>query len=151
MNPLLMKNIAYIGSWKHIVFVFVCLWASLSLYWSFVSLGLGQCHHQMISFQKIYGFYSLKHHTVEINGNVTLEDTHTDTHTYIHVNIELEFCETEFAIRWFYEKKTGPTSLLCSKFPSQLISWILDRNSEMQFKQTFHRLSAANFGSFSDF
>ena len=27
--------------------------------------------------------------TVEINGNVTLEDRQTDT----HVNIELEFCE----------------------------------------------------------
>ena len=48
----------------------------------------------MISFQKIYGLYGLKHHTVEINGNVTLEHRHTDT----HVNIELEFCETEFAI-----------------------------------------------------
>ena len=48
----------------------------------------------MISFQKIYGLYGLKHHTVEINGNVTLEDIQT----YRHVNIELEFCETEFAI-----------------------------------------------------
>ena len=42
----------------------------------------------MISFQKIYGLYGLKHHTVEINGNVTLEDIQT----YRHVNIELEFC-----------------------------------------------------------
>ena len=50
----------------------------------------------MISFQKIYGLYGLKHDTVEINGNVTLEHTHTDR----HVNIEPEFCEvlTEFAI-----------------------------------------------------
>ena len=30
-----MKNIAYIGSWKHFVFVFVCVWVSLSLYLSF--------------------------------------------------------------------------------------------------------------------
>ena len=58
----------------------------------------------MISFRKIYGLYGLEHHTVEINGNVTLEDTdtyiHTYIQTYIHVNIELEFCEmlTEFAI-----------------------------------------------------
>ena len=48
----------------------------------------------MISFQKIYGLYGLKHHTVEINGNVTLEHGQTDR----HVNIELEFFETEFAI-----------------------------------------------------
>ena len=30
-------------------------------------------HHQMISFQKIYGLYGLKHHTMEINGDVTME------------------------------------------------------------------------------
>ena len=29
----------------------------------------------LISFQKMYGLYGLKHHTVEIKGNVTLEDT----------------------------------------------------------------------------
>ena len=59
----------------------------------------------MISFQKIYGLYGLKHHTVEINGNVTLEDIHTDRHAYIHVNIELEFCEvlTEFAINQSFD------------------------------------------------
>ena len=35
LNPLRMKNIAYIGSWKHFVFVFVCVLVSLSLYLSF--------------------------------------------------------------------------------------------------------------------
>ena len=30
-------------------------------------------HHQMISFQKIYGLYGLKHHTMEINGDVTMK------------------------------------------------------------------------------
>ena len=30
------------------------------------------CHHQMISFQKIYGLFGLKHHTTEINGDVTM-------------------------------------------------------------------------------
>ena len=30
-----MKNIVYIGSWKHFIFVFVCVWMSLSLYLSF--------------------------------------------------------------------------------------------------------------------
>ena len=50
-----------------------------------VSFCLGQCHHQMISFQKINGLHGLEHHTVEINGDVTLG--------HGHVNIELEFCE----------------------------------------------------------
>ena len=29
----------------------------------------------MINFQKIYGLYGLKHHTMEINGDVTMETT----------------------------------------------------------------------------
>ena len=33
------------------------------------------CHHQMISFQKIYGLYGLKHHSMEINGDVTIMET----------------------------------------------------------------------------
>ena len=41
----------------------------------FVSIRLGHCHHQVISFQKIYGLYGLKHHTMEINGDVTMERT----------------------------------------------------------------------------
>ena len=43
----------------HIFDVFVCL---------FASLGLDHCHHQMISFQKIYGLYGLEHHTVEMSS-----------------------------------------------------------------------------------
>ena len=43
--------------------VSVCLCICL-----FVSLRLGHCHHQIVSFQKIYGMYCLEHHTVEING-----------------------------------------------------------------------------------
>ena len=46
--------------------VYVCLCLS-------VSIRLGHCHHQMISFQKIYGLYGLKHHTIEINADVTME------------------------------------------------------------------------------
>ena len=46
-----------------------------------VSLCLNQCHHQMISFQKIYGLHGLEHHTGEINGDVTLGHTRTETHT----------------------------------------------------------------------
>ena len=63
-NSLLLKNIAYIGSWKHFVFVFVCLCIRIGL---LVSLSLGHCHLQMISFQKIHGLYGLEHHMVEIN------------------------------------------------------------------------------------
>ena len=29
----------------------------------------------MISFQKIYGLYGLKHHLMEMNGDVTMETT----------------------------------------------------------------------------
>ena len=79
------KN-AYIGSWKHFAFVFDLLSLSLSLssqegFWKnfvfvfvcvsfclFVSIRLGHCNYQMISFQKIYGLYGLEHHLVETNG-----------------------------------------------------------------------------------
>ena len=40
----------------------------------FVSLRLSYYHHQMMSIQKIYGLYGLEHHTVEINGDVTMWD-----------------------------------------------------------------------------
>ena len=92
-----MKNIAYWVLEALCICLCLCLGVFVFGFCIFVSLRLGQCHHQMISFQKIYGLYSLKHHAVEINGNVTLEDTQT----YRHVNIELEFCEmlTEFAIK----------------------------------------------------
>ena len=55
---------------------FGSLYLSLSVSVSvclFVSLRLDHCHHQMISFQKIYGLYGPKHHTMEINGDVTME------------------------------------------------------------------------------
>ena len=36
----------------------------------------------MISFQKIYGLYGLKHHTMKINGDVTMEtDRQTEEQT----------------------------------------------------------------------
>ena len=37
LNPLFLKNIAYIGSWNHFAFVFVSVCVSLSLYLSCVS------------------------------------------------------------------------------------------------------------------
>ena len=48
----------------------------------FVRLCLGHCHHQETSFQKIYGLYGLKHHTMEINGDVTMtNDERTNEQT----------------------------------------------------------------------
>ena len=52
------------------------MYLSLSVYVClclFVSIRLGHCHHHMISFQKLYGLYGLKHHTMEINGDVIME------------------------------------------------------------------------------
>ena len=59
-HVMLLKNIAYIGSWKHFVFFFVCVCVSLSLFlflcmslcWSLLSL-------DHIWFQKIYCLYGL--------------------------------------------------------------------------------------------
>ena len=67
-------------------------------------------------FQKIYGLYGLKHHMVEINGNVTLGHIRT----YTHVNIVLEFCEmlTEFAISNPYATVSGtvaPNVMSCPR------------------------------------
>ena len=50
--------------------LYICLCLCICL---FVNLRLGHCHYQMISFQKIYGFCGLKHHMIEINGDVTME------------------------------------------------------------------------------
>ena len=52
------------------LYVSMCLCLCICL---FVTLRLSHYHHQMISFQKIYGLYGLEHHTVEINGDVTME------------------------------------------------------------------------------
>ena len=44
--------------------------------------------------------------------NVTLEHTQTYIHTDRHVNIELEFCETEFAMWWkFFFKEFFETTM----------------------------------------
>ncbi len=44
----------------------------------------------MISFQKIYGLYGLEHHTVEINGDVTMRtDERPNEQTNKQVKIEL--------------------------------------------------------------
>ena len=59
-----------LGSTLYLSFsVSVCLCLCIYL---FVSLRLSHYRHQMISFQKIYGVYGLEHHTVLINGDVTM-------------------------------------------------------------------------------
>ena len=64
----------------------------------------------MVSFQKIYGLYGLKHHTVEINENVTLDDTHTHTCEY-RARILCEVL-TEFAITAAALCRVPPPGLL---------------------------------------
>ena len=60
LEPLLFKNVAYIGSWKHFVFFFICVFVSLSFCISFCKSWSW----------KIYGLCGLEHHTLEINGDV---------------------------------------------------------------------------------
>ena len=66
-----------------------------------VSLHLGHCHHQMISCQKIYGLYGLEHHTVEINGDVTMRtDGRTNKQTSENrATQSLDSVRLSFAIR----------------------------------------------------
>ena len=47
----------------------------------FVSLRLDHCHHQMISFQKIYGLYGPEYHIVETNGDVTMWEKQTNNNS----------------------------------------------------------------------
>ena len=42
---------------------------------------MGQWIVGVISFQKMYGLYGLKHHTVEISGDVTDPDEQTNKQT----------------------------------------------------------------------
>ena len=70
-------NIAYIGSWKHFVSVFVCVCVSLYLYLSF-------CMSWSRSLSSPDD--KLEHHTVEINGDVTMR---TDGRPNKQMNIEL--------------------------------------------------------------
>ena len=48
----------------------------------------------MISFQKIHGLYGLEHHTMEINGDVTMVTNNTQTREYRAtqvIDLEAEF------------------------------------------------------------
>ena len=50
----------------------------------------------MISFQKIYGLYGLEHHTVEINGDVTMETDGRTREYKATQSVDSGHCEMEF-------------------------------------------------------
>ena len=53
----------------------------------------------MMSFQKIYGLYGLEHHTVEINGDVTMRENRQTTEeraTQLIKILNAEFSNTVF-------------------------------------------------------
>ena len=55
---------------------------------------MGQSIVGVISFQKMYGLYGLKHHIVEISGDVTDPDGRTDERTTRkHRATQLLICE----------------------------------------------------------
>ena len=92
-----MKNIAYIGSWKHFVFVFVCVWVSLSLYLSFCKSSSRPMSSPDDKLSENIWFVWSK---TSYGGDKW--KCHAWTRTHRHVNIELEFSETEFAIQIYY-------------------------------------------------
>ena len=51
---------------------------------------VGQWIVGVISFQKMYGLYGLKHHIVEIRGDVTMRDKQTTTEHCYSANWMLE-------------------------------------------------------------
>ena len=59
---------------------------------------MGEWIVDVISFQKIFGFCSVRGHIVEIRRDVTLVDEQRTTNNGRNVKIELEFWEAEFAI-----------------------------------------------------
>ena len=64
----------------------------------------------MISFQKIYGLYGLEHHTVEINGDVTMRTDDEQVNIVLLTYSVNGQCETEFCnsfhtiIKWLIDK-----------------------------------------------
>ena len=56
--------------------------------WVMGEWSVGQWIVGVISFQKMYGLYGLKHHTMEINGDVTME-TNDERQTNNKVKIVL--------------------------------------------------------------
>ena len=72
LNSLLLINIAYIGSWKHFVSIFVCVCVSLSLpYHKSLSRSLLSPDDKVS--ENIWFVWSSLYHTVEVNGDVTMQ------------------------------------------------------------------------------
>ena len=62
--------------------------------WVMGEWSVGQWIVGVISFQKMYGLYGLKHHIVEISGDVTDPDRRTDERTTRkHRATQLLICE----------------------------------------------------------
>ena len=90
-----MENIAYIGSWKHFVFVFVCVWVSSSLYLYFCKSSFRPMSSPDDKLSENIWFVWSR---TSYGGDKWR--CHAWSRTDTHVNIVLEFCEvwTEFAI-----------------------------------------------------
>ena len=65
---MLLRNIAHDGSFKDFTFVYLCICDFVIVF----VIAVRQWFVGIMSFQKIYGLYGLEHHTVEINGDVTM-------------------------------------------------------------------------------
>ena len=110
VKPSLMKNIAYIESWRHIVFVFVCVLVSFSLY--LLSRSMSSPDDKLS--ENIWFVWS----RTSYGGDKWR--CHAWSRTDTHVNIVLEFCEvwTEFAKM----KMSSILIFLCKMF-LKWISW----------------------------
>ena len=65
------KNMAHVGSFGHFVFVIVFAFVFVFACVFVIVITGHEWIVRVISFQKMYGLYGLKHHIVEISGDVT--------------------------------------------------------------------------------
>ena len=89
----------------------------------------------MISFQKIYGLYGLKHHTMEINGDVTMETTISENRASQPIDQGLLTFATTVIIMITLNEITGITCVIyfkivplfqCSYHSQKSSSWVKD-------------------------
>ena len=59
----------------------------VGLVWVMGEWSVGQWIVGVISFQKMYGLYGLKHHIVEISGDVTNPDRRTDEQQQVNIGL----------------------------------------------------------------
>ena len=64
--------------------------------WVMGEWSVGQWIVGVISFQEMYGLYGLKHHTVEINGDVTMRTDDEQVNIVLLTYSVNGQCETEF-------------------------------------------------------